>query len=250
MNIADVQELWTAYNQALVTDPYPTKMATGVVLAIMGDAIAQSQDPEKYNIERAASFAAFDACYRAVQQVTYPPLIAACQGQYIAGLLGTVGLQSVATSYVAEYFGPLEQTLVSQLVIIPTLYYPVFYAVTGAVQGLTVEESITRAKETFIPIMKRNLLFWIPVQFIAFGFVQEDLQIPVLIVCGLVWTVILSISAGAAKPTSDDLIESDDLPEVNMSDISAKGSKQSTPMSSSNAKDRKREKVRLKMRKK
>lgn len=46
--------------------------------------------------------------------------------------------------------------------------------------------------------MKRNLLFWIPTQFAVFGFVEENLQIPILIVCGLVWTIILSLSAGNA----------------------------------------------------
>jgi Mpv17 / PMP22 family len=87
------------------------------------------------------------------------------------------------------------------------LYYPVFYAITGVVQGLTGEETLARAKDTFVPLMKRNLLFWIPVQFGTFSYVEENLQIPVLIVCGLVWTVILSVSAGRvthdASPTSD-----------------------------------------------
>ena len=56
------------------------------------------------------------------------------------------------------------------------LYYPIFYSVTGAVQSLTVEETVIRAKETFVPLMKRNLLFWIPVQFCAFYFVEENLR--------------------------------------------------------------------------
>ena len=47
--------------------------------------------------------------------------------------------------------------------------------------------------------MKRNLLFWIPVQFVQFGYIQEDLQIPFLSVCGLAWTFILSVAAGSAK---------------------------------------------------
>ena len=106
----------------------------------------------------------------------------------------------------------MEQTLVSQLVIIPTLYYPVFYAVTGAVQGLTLEQMIDRAKQTFIPLMQRNLLFWIPVQFFVFGFVEESLQISILIVCGLVWTIILSIAAGAAnKPQEEDMLIDDSI---------------------------------------
>ena len=56
------------------------------------------------------------------------------------------------------------------------LYYPIFYSVTGFVQDLTVEQTIDRAKETFVPLMKRNLLFWIPVQFGAFYFVEENLR--------------------------------------------------------------------------
>ena len=54
-----------------------------------------------------------------------------------------------------------------------------------------------RAKEKFIPLMKRNLLFWIPVQFVQFGFVEDGLQIPFLSLCGLMWTVILSAMAGS-----------------------------------------------------
>lgn len=47
--------------------------------------------------------------------------------------------------------------------------------------------------------MERNLLFWIPVQFIQFKFIPEDLQIPFLCTCGLCWTFILSIMAGSTK---------------------------------------------------
>ena len=203
--IGGFQGVWTAYNQALVTDPYPTKMVTGVVLAIMGDAIAQRRErPAQYNVKRAVSFAAFDGCYRAVQQLTYPPIIATCQGQYIGWLLGLLNIggsivtRTTTTSSSSSVFPALEQTLVSQLLIIPTIYYPVFYAVTGLVQGLTLKGTIRRAKETFLLLMKRNMMFWIPIQFLAFGFIQKHLQIPVLILCGLAWTVILSLSAGSA----------------------------------------------------
>ena len=93
----------------------------------------------------------------------------------------------------------MEQALVSQLVIIPLIYYPLFYSVTGAVQGLTIQETIQRVKKTFVPIMIKNLFFWIPCQFGVFRWVDEPLQIPILTVLGLVWTVILSLFAGSAK---------------------------------------------------
>jgi protein Mpv17 len=190
----------TVYRQQLLADPLKTKVLTGISLAVLGDALAQSRQPEPYNVNRAASFAAFDGSYRAVQQVTYPPMMKLCSGKFSTTLLAAMGTASVSPDHI-HTLASVEQTLVSQLVIIPTLYYPVFYAVTGAVQGLTVEQTIQRAKDTFVPLMKRNLLFWIPVQFLTFAFVEENLQIPILIACGLVWTIILSISAGAAKVT-------------------------------------------------
>lgn len=201
------------YRQELQKDPLKTKVITGIFLAVVGDALAQSRQPEPYNVDRAASFAIFDGCYRAVQQFTYPPMMKLCSGKFITSLLAAAGAASVSADQV-HLLASVEQTLVSQLVIIPTLYYPVFYAITGAVQGLTVEETVQRAKDTFVPLMKRNLQFWIPVQFFAFAFVEENLQIPILIVCGLVWTIILSISAGAAKtlPAEDsEAIEMDSV---------------------------------------
>ncbi|KAL3774209.1 hypothetical protein ACHAW5_008534 [Stephanodiscus triporus] len=199
----------SVYRQQLLVDPLKTKVLTGIILAILGDALAQSQQSksnhEPYNIQRALSFAAFDGCYRAVQQLTYPPMMKLCCGKFSIALLVAV-MGTTTTSIISSdqeqlihILASIEQTLVSQLVIIPTVYYPVFYAVTGAVQGLTMSETIQRAKDTFVPLMKRNLVFWIPVQFIAFAFVDEDLQIPILIGCGLIWTIILSITAGSVR---------------------------------------------------
>lgn len=104
------------------------------------------------------------------------------------------------------------------------LYYPVFYCITGAVQGLTVEETISRARDTFVPLMKRNLLFWIPVQFGTFEYVEENLQIPILILCGLVWTVILSVSAGSVTAPiggDEEVAFSSAAIEANMRDMGA-----------------------------
>ena len=181
-----------SYQHALQTDALKTQVETGIALAVVGDAIAQkTQSPEPYNVNRAASFAAFDGVYRAVQHYVYPPMIALCNGQLLGTLLPNQ--QGFAAA--------MEQALASQLIIIPIVYYPVFFAVTGAVQGLTIKETMNRAKESFWPLMTRNWLFWVPVQFSVFEFVPDkDAQISILIACGLVWTIILSAMAGAATP--------------------------------------------------
>lgn len=215
------------YKTALDADPLKVKIITGCLLAIVGDAIAQSGQPEDYNKKRAAAFVTFDAVWRTVQQVTYGPIIETCNGKFSISLLGFLPLANIQQLIIQEenriILGAIEQTLVSQLILIPLLYYPIFYFVTGIVQSLTVEETIIRAKETFIPLMKRNLLFWIPVQFCAFYFVEENLQIPVLTACGLVWTVILSLSAGNVSSTrseeKDNTVNSTSVEEKMIADV-------------------------------
>jgi len=184
-----------SYQQALSEHPLVTKMLTGGTLATAGDAIAQSQQPQTdYDLRRAISFTTFDMSYRALQHAAFPFLVANLHGQY----LGTL-VDSILTDYAAA----MEQTLASQLGIVPFLYYPVFYSLTAFVQNLPSDAAWQRAKETFVPLMKRNLAFWIPVQFIQFGFVDEQLQIPFLSAADLCWTFILSVYAGSTKSYGD-----------------------------------------------
>lgn len=186
-------DLLGAYKQILATHPLPTKMITGATLAVCGDAIAQSKDPSaEYDSRRASSFAIFDMVYRALQHFAFPIIVATCHGQYL-------GRWDVMNVFDASQWAAMEQTLASQLGIVPFLYYPAFFALTGFVQGLSSSSALTRAKENFFPLMQRNLVFWIPVQFIQFGYIQDDLQIPFLSCCGLAWTFILSVAAGSTK---------------------------------------------------
>jgi protein Mpv17 len=207
--------LLDAYKESLTSHPLTTKMLTGGTLAVCGDAIAQSRTPEPYDQRRAASFAAFDGVYRAVQHFSFPAIVQHCQGQYMGALSAALSLPFASMSMsmsansnldfdVSQFnFGAVEQTLVSQLGIVPFFYYPVFYTVTAFVQGLDREAAVQRAKDTFVPLMKRNLLFWIPIQFVQFGYVDESLQIPFLSVAGLVWTFIISVFAGNANANAN-----------------------------------------------
>ena len=69
-------------------------------------------------------------------------------------------------------------------------------------QGLSVKETIQRAKVSFFPCWKRNLMFWIPVQMVMFGLIVERWQIPFVCVMGIIWSLILSVTAGAAGKKS------------------------------------------------
>lgn len=102
------------------------------------------------------------------------------------------------------------ETTANQFIVIPIIYYPLFFSLTGYVQGLSIDATIDRAQTTIIPLLKRNWTFWIPIQYFQFGYVDEPLQIPFLCVVGLAWTFILSVAAGSVK-TYDAEVGVEDL---------------------------------------
>lgn len=194
-----ISSMFEQYMSTLSEHPLPTKMMTGAALATAGDAIAQRREDERYDPARGASFAAFDMIYRAAQHWLFPLIVELCRGQYLSGAAGAVG-----ASFDSTILAALERSLASQLVIVPFLYYPVFFSFTGYMQGLNFEEGLDRAKQNFLPLMKRNLLFWIPVQYVQFCYIPTELQIPFLSCAGLAWTFLLSVLAGSAKKYSND----------------------------------------------
>lgn len=195
--------LLASYKTTMVRYPLKTKVATGAILAVLGDALAQTRDPSEkaYDPRRAASFAAFDSCYRFFQHNAFPFIISICKGNVLSSIFsGVTG--AVVGSNLRLGLAALERTLVYQLVVIPLLYYPIFFTFTGYLQGLTPAEILQRAKTSFLPCWKRNLMFWIPTQMVMFGLIDEKWQIPFACVMGMLWSTILSVTAGNAKATS------------------------------------------------
>ena len=188
---ASALPLVSAYSAALLAHPLETKVATAAVLALAGDAIAQRSTAAPYDRARAASFVLFDAAYRGgFQHAAFPWIIEHCRGEYLEAA-GVTGLDP-------SLLAATECTALNQLVVVPVIYYPLFFGVTGAVQGLTVSESLARARANFVSLTLRNWKFWIPAQLAQFAFLGEEWQVPYTCVMGLVWNVILSAAAGSA----------------------------------------------------
>jgi len=182
------------YKESLLSNPIQTKMLTGGILAFFGDAIAQSREP-KYDKKRAGAFVTFDLIYRAVQCSLFPLIVGTCDGHFLAPVLPYLDVRILAT---------IEQTFANQFLVIPFIYYPVFFSLTGYLQGLSMDTNIERVRNTLVPLLKRNWLFWIPVQYYQFGYVEESLQIPFLCVAGLAWTFILSASVGSVQTYDEE----------------------------------------------
>ena len=85
------------YNQALYTNPLETKLATGGILAIAGDAIAQSREVGGYDTKRASAFVTFDVLYRAFQCASFPEITRVCDGNHLGALLPNIDVNILAT---------------------------------------------------------------------------------------------------------------------------------------------------------
>lgn len=213
------------YISMLNAHPLPTKVATAAVLASMGDALAQFKKQQvqreqaivativareaagaaratksemlrirqaiKFDKRRNLGFALFGAIYTgAFQHNLFPWLMEHFKGTFLADLFSGMGLQVDQ-----HLFAAVERTCVNQLACIPLLYYPTYFAVTGAISRLNVTAIVQRAQALYLPLLRRNLAFWIPIQLLQFATVPMELQVPYVCVAGLVWNTIMSTMA-------------------------------------------------------
>jgi len=90
----------------------------------------------------------------------------------------------------------------NQFLVIPMVYMPLFFLVTGAVAGLDWNKMQARAQSLYVPLLQRNYLFWLPIQTVQFWIVPTDYQVPFVCVASLCWTVVLSSIGGSAAPSA------------------------------------------------
>lgn len=176
------------YADALVTDPVPTKMLTAAFLVTLGDAFSQltetgREDP-RYDFNRGLSFAIFGAVYTG-----------AFQHWWFLFLNDAVPVAPGAGDF-QLWLAAAGKTLLCQFGTIPLVYLPLFFILTGLVRGLTVEQTLARARESYLPLFTRNIAYWIPVQMAQFLLVEPEWQVPYVCSAGFIWSIVLSRFAG------------------------------------------------------
>ena len=180
--------VFDGYSALLIEHPLTTNIATAGALAAAGDAVAQRNNA--YDAKRGLSFVAFDAAYRGgFQTPLLPWIIDHCHGDVLGQVL----------SFDTNILAAAECTLFNQLTVIPIVYYPLFFGITGYVQNLDTEASLQRAKTQFTTLCVRNWKFWVPANFLQFCLLPNEWQVPYTCAMGFIWNVILSASAGDAR---------------------------------------------------
>lgn len=197
----------TSSSLNVAVDPVVIKnIATGGVLSLAGDIIAQSLTsktdgkktfpPQDWDKVRTAAFATFGGVY-------------------------TGGVQTFIFAYLmASFDNPIQRLGMAQFFFIPLCYYPTFLFLVPTLRAGWEEKfqndgnflspaSSKRREALFSEVfgkipstLVRNWCFWLPVQFFQFSFIPSELQVTYVATFGIVWNAILSwsTSSGATEP--------------------------------------------------
>jgi hypothetical protein len=123
--------LFNPYQNLLVNHPLQTKVGTGAILAVIGDAVAQkvvqkgqqqqhnSSFATYWDKRRALSFAVFDMCYRVFQHNMFPFIIGLGQGNVIKKVLPRILPSKNLVSFLLPAAAAIEQTAIYQLAVVP-----------------------------------------------------------------------------------------------------------------------------------
>ena len=225
MAIPDVGHGLEVYGDWLRHYPLTTKGITAAILACIGDAIAQirSVGMKQYDATRGLAFLAFGAIYTGAFQHYWFDYLSNHIHEW-GEIVGIWGPEHVSIPIHDDwtkqqwwqYFDIVTQMehkpspttvasaklVLNQLVVIPTIYMPVFLIYTGLVSGLEMNQIWARAQSLYFPLLQRNWLFWFPTQFLQFLLIPQDYQIPYISTASLIWTVILSSIGGGSKPVA------------------------------------------------
>lgn len=183
-----------AYTDALVVDPVTTKMYTAALVVALGDAVSQLQEAsetgKQYDVPRGVAFAVFGALYTG-----------AFQHWWFLWLNENVPSIDPSLDFSQALLVAVTKTCLCQFGTIPLVYIPLFFALTGLLRGLTLQQTWDRACSLFLPLLRRNVTFWIPVQTFQFLAVDLEWQVPYVCAAGFVWSIILSNLTGPMKET-------------------------------------------------
>ena len=181
--------VFNIYEKWLTAHPVPTRIATATTLALAGDALAQRRELA-YSSRRTFALVATESLYRGLM---LQPILLWVIAHFHGSLLRSLQPFGISAALAVV----LERVLFQTFVVAPIVYYPLYFAITGPLQGLSLKETLHRARTQYGTLFGFNLCFWFPVQTVQFAVVPERFKVPFICLCSVIWNFILSTLSGS-----------------------------------------------------
>ncbi|KAF8922299.1 hypothetical protein CPB85DRAFT_1209269 [Mucidula mucida] len=208
------------YQQSFQAHPNTTLAFTGGTLNALGDLVAQrtqnaeNEDPHPYDYARTFRF----FCYG----FTISPLI----GRWNSFLEHRFPLRSILNPSQSNSKALAKRVAYDQLVVAP-LGLAAFLGSMGIMEGRSASQTVERFRDLYKPALLANWGVWPLVQFCNFSVIPLAYRVPFQAMCGVFWTVYLSVINSKYVALSV-LVISDDKP------CSSEDAKQDRSISNSN----------------
>ena len=199
---AETSIMLVAYNRLLTNRPIVTKTASAAVLGVGGDALAQAIE-HRNGSGKSSDGGAGDSCgsssgssstgwYDAERGIAFSSLATFWNGPFMHYYFELMNRRLPA----AGLRGLLSKTAITQVLLNPVVYLPLFFGWTAVARGLTVEQATGKARAEYWPALQATWGFFTPVNLINFALVPVPHQNTFNAVASIVYNTILSLLAG------------------------------------------------------
>jgi len=195
MVVPDPQQVWTAYNEALKTDPLLVKSVTaGVILGaadLTGQTLEDARNGNKTEVDlaRTARFAFFGLVLQAPWNHFY----------YLAldGAIPPTNEPWTSTTAI--------KTVIDQFVQAP-IFTVLIFAFLGVLEGKNVEAIQRQLDKDYKDTMVANWKLWVPATVVNLAFVPPILRVLYLNCVFFVWSIFLSLKLNKEESSSESSI--------------------------------------------
>ena len=172
--------MFKAYERALARRPLAVKSATGLILGGCGDFTAQRlEGGTAYDSRRGLAFGSLATFWNGY-----------CMHNILGGLERHLPRSGGVRTLVPKMF-------ITQLVVNPFLYLPLFYTWTGAVLGRTPAQSLEKARREYWVTLKATWIFFVPFNVVNFTLVPVRHQAATLATFSFFYATTISAIANA-----------------------------------------------------
>ena len=176
------RRMFKAYERALALRPLVVKSATGMLLGGSGDYTAQRLEGGKtYDSRRSLAFGSLATFWNG------------CCIHYIFGGLERHLPRSGGVRTL------VPKMLITQLMVNPFLYLPLFYTWTGVVLGRTPAQTLEKARREYWVTLKATWIFFVPFNVVNFTLVPVRHQAATLATFSFFYATTLSAIANAEE---------------------------------------------------